>query len=138
MGGLAWWHWLIIIAAFVLLFGAKKLPDAARGMGRSLRILKSEVNAMHEDDDQREKKPAETDVTAQAATPTAQIAPVAVPPVQAAPVQTTPMPVPVQQVPVQPVPVHQAPLPPPIQEAVSVPNVPHNAQYADPTRPAGS
>lgn len=49
MGGLSWWHWLIIIGAFVLLFGAKKLPDAARGVGRSLRILKSEVAAMHED-----------------------------------------------------------------------------------------
>ena len=50
MGGLSWWHWLIILAAFTLLFGAKKLPDAARGVGRSLRILKSEVNAMHEDE----------------------------------------------------------------------------------------
>lgn len=49
MGGLSWWHWLIIIAVFVLLFGAKKLPDTARGLGRSLRILKSEVSAMHED-----------------------------------------------------------------------------------------
>ena len=47
MGGLSWWHWLIIIAAFILLFGAKRLPDAARSVGRSLRILKSEVGAMH-------------------------------------------------------------------------------------------
>lgn len=50
MGGLSWWHWLIILGAFVLLFGAKKLPDAARGVGRSLRILKSEVSAMSDDD----------------------------------------------------------------------------------------
>ncbi len=50
MGGLSWWHWLIIIAVAVMLFGAKRLPDAARGLGRSLRILKSEVSAMHEDD----------------------------------------------------------------------------------------
>lgn len=134
MGGLAWWHWLIIIAAFILLFGAKKLPDAARGMGRSLRILKSEVNAMHEDDDKREKKPTETDATAQTATPAAQISPVAVPPVQPAPVQA----VPVQAVPVQQVPVQQAPLQQPIPEAVPVPNVQHTEQYADPTRPAGS
>ncbi len=49
MGGLSWWHWLIILAAFILLFGAKKLPDAARGVGRSLRILKSEVAAMEAD-----------------------------------------------------------------------------------------
>ena len=50
MGSMSWWHWLIIAAAFILLFGAKKLPDAARGVGRSLRILKSEVAAMIEDD----------------------------------------------------------------------------------------
>ena len=54
MGGLSWWHWLIIGAAFILLFGAKKLPDAARGIGRSLRILKSEVGAMSDDDTNKE------------------------------------------------------------------------------------
>ncbi|WP_395726675.1 Sec-independent protein translocase subunit TatA [Nakamurella sp.] len=72
MGGLSWWHWLIIIAAFILLFGAKRLPDAARSVGRSLRILKSEVSAMH-DDEQAKKVSAETDVTAAQPTPTAQI-----------------------------------------------------------------
>ena len=65
MGGLSWWHWLIILAAFILLFGAKKLPDAARGVGRSLRILKSEVSAMHEDDEKAKKATSgETDATA--------------------------------------------------------------------------
>lgn len=49
MGGLSWWHWVIIGAAFVLLFGAKRLPDAARGIGRSLRILKTEVGALEAD-----------------------------------------------------------------------------------------
>lgn len=75
MGGLSWWHWLIILAAFILLFGAKKLPDAARGVGRSLRILKSEVNAMQDDDDKAKKAPSETDATASVATPAAQITP---------------------------------------------------------------
>jgi len=74
MGGLSWWHWLIILAAFVILFGAKKLPDAARGVGRSLRILKSEVSAMHDDDDKAKAATTETDATASRATPTAQIA----------------------------------------------------------------
>lgn len=73
MGGLSWWHWLIILAAFILLFGAKKLPDAARGVGRSLRILKSEVNAMHEDDEKKKTVPAETDSSAAVATPVSQI-----------------------------------------------------------------
>ncbi len=50
MGGLSWWHWLVVGAVFILLFGAKRLPDAARGVGRSLRILKSEVSAMSLDE----------------------------------------------------------------------------------------
>lgn len=41
---------LIIIAVLIiLLFGAKKLPDAARSLGRSLRIFKSEVKEMQND-----------------------------------------------------------------------------------------
>lgn len=72
MGGLAWWHWVLIAAAFILIFGAKKLPDAARGVGRSLRILKSEVSAMHEDDEKAKAAP-ETDASAAMATPPAQI-----------------------------------------------------------------
>ncbi|MDU0477688.1 Sec-independent protein translocase subunit TatA [Staphylococcus chromogenes] len=44
---------LIIIAVLViLLFGAKKLPDAARSLGRSMRIFKSEVKEMQNDDAQ--------------------------------------------------------------------------------------
>ena len=73
MGGLSWWHWVIILAVFILLFGAKKLPDAARGVGRSLRILKSEVSAMHDDDEKAKKTTSETDASASVATPAAQI-----------------------------------------------------------------
>jgi sec-independent protein translocase protein TatA len=40
---------LLILVVVLLLFGAKRLPDAARGLGRSLRIFKSEVSAMGED-----------------------------------------------------------------------------------------
>ncbi len=52
MGGLQPWHWVIVIAVFVLLFGAKKLPDAARSLGKSMRIFKSEIKEM-----QTESKP---------------------------------------------------------------------------------
>jgi len=42
---------IIILAVVVLLlFGAKRLPDSARALGKSLRILKSEVGAMKSDD----------------------------------------------------------------------------------------
>lgn len=54
MGGLQPWHWLIVIAVFVLLFGAKKLPDAARSLGKSMRIFKSEIKEMQADGKQDE------------------------------------------------------------------------------------
>jgi len=45
---------LIIALLVVVLFGAKRLPDAARGLGRSLRIFKSEVTELQNDDKRRE------------------------------------------------------------------------------------
>ena len=45
MGELSPWHWAIVIIALVVLFGARRLPDAARSLGRSARILKSELRA---------------------------------------------------------------------------------------------
>jgi sec-independent protein translocase protein TatA len=50
MGELSPWHWLLVGLVFVLLFGAGRLPTAARSLGRSLRIFKSEVSALHGDD----------------------------------------------------------------------------------------
>ncbi|MEV0199949.1 Sec-independent protein translocase subunit TatA [Nonomuraea sp. SMC257] len=44
---------ILILVALVLLFGAKKLPDLARGVGRSLRIFKAETSKMNDDDDDR-------------------------------------------------------------------------------------
>jgi len=41
---------ILILAVILLLFGAKRLPDAARGLGRSLRIFKSEIKAAQDDD----------------------------------------------------------------------------------------
>jgi TatA/E family protein of Tat protein translocase len=43
-------HWLILILVVVLLFGAKRLPDSARALGRSLRIFKSEVKELNKDE----------------------------------------------------------------------------------------
>ncbi|WP_040790976.1 Sec-independent protein translocase subunit TatA [Nocardia paucivorans] len=51
MGGLSIWHWLIIAVVFVVFFGAKRMPDAARSLGRSLRIFKSEVTQMQNEGD---------------------------------------------------------------------------------------
>ena len=46
MGSLSPWHWAIIAILVVVLFGAKKLPDAARSLGKSMRIFKSEMREM--------------------------------------------------------------------------------------------
>ena len=49
MGELSPLHWLIVIAVAVVLFGSRRLPDLARGLGRSARILKSEMSGLHEE-----------------------------------------------------------------------------------------
>src|SRR4051794_16612263 len=50
---------LIILAALLLFGGYKKLPDASRSLGRSLRIFKGEMKGM-KDDDVHTKDPART------------------------------------------------------------------------------
>jgi sec-independent protein translocase protein TatA len=45
------WEIIIILALLLLLFGAKRLPDAARGLGRSMRIFKAETRGLRDDDD---------------------------------------------------------------------------------------
>ena len=48
------WHWAVVaIVAFVLFFGWKNLPDMSRSLGRSLRIFKTEIKGMGQDDKER-------------------------------------------------------------------------------------
>ena len=49
MADLGWPELSIIVIAFVLLFGWKRMPDMARSLGRSARIFKSEVDEMRHD-----------------------------------------------------------------------------------------
>lgn len=49
MGSLSPWHWAILLLVVVVLFGSKRLPDAARSLGKSLRIFKSEVRELQND-----------------------------------------------------------------------------------------
>ena len=44
------WKILIVAVVLIVLFGSKKLPHAARSLGQSMRILKSEVSSLHEDE----------------------------------------------------------------------------------------
>jgi sec-independent protein translocase protein TatA len=55
MGAMGPYHWLVVIAVFVLLFGAKKLPDMARSIGQSARVFKTEMKGMKDDDEARTK-----------------------------------------------------------------------------------
>lgn len=61
-------EWLIILAIVVLVFGAAKLPELARGTGQALRIFKSETKGLRDDD---EKDGTTTDVTPRAELPAA-------------------------------------------------------------------
>ncbi|MDT0459777.1 Sec-independent protein translocase subunit TatA [Streptomyces sp. DSM 41527] len=51
------WHLILIIAVLVLLFGSKKLPDMARGLGRSMRILKAEAKTLKADEPDAAARP---------------------------------------------------------------------------------
>ncbi len=55
LSGMRGQEWLIILFIILLLFGAKKLPEMARGLGRSVRILKSESKAAEESLEEEEK-----------------------------------------------------------------------------------
>lgn len=44
------WHIIVLAVVLILLFGAKRLPDAARSLGRSLRIIKAETRGLADDD----------------------------------------------------------------------------------------
>ena len=50
IGGLGTPELIIIFAVIILLFGASKLPELARGSGRALRIFKAETKGLGDDD----------------------------------------------------------------------------------------
>jgi sec-independent protein translocase protein TatA len=109
---------IVLVIVGFLVFGAKRMPDAARGLGRSLRIFKAETKGLLTDD--------------QTVPPTAPVAPLQIPapaPVYAPPAQQQ-APVyaaPVQQAPVYAAPVQQAPVVAPAPAEQPVPEH-HDAQ----------
>jgi sec-independent protein translocase protein TatA len=56
MNALKPWHLVVLAVVLLVLFGAKRLPDSARSLGRSLRIFKSEVQELNKDDSDGDKK----------------------------------------------------------------------------------
>jgi sec-independent protein translocase protein TatA len=74
------WKILIVAIVIIVLFGSAKLPAAARSLGRSMRILKSEVSSMHDDEDEARGQspvaaPAQLTATAPAPAPAPAAAP---------------------------------------------------------------
>src|SRR6188472_2337606 len=53
-------EWLVILVIVVLVFGAAKLPDLARGTGQALRIFKAETKGLRDDDDDDDDAKDET------------------------------------------------------------------------------
>lgn len=79
--GLEPWHLLVVAIMVILLFGSKKLPEAARGLGKSMRILKSEAKAMKEESNVTE--PTATYQAAESAVAESTVAPATEPPATA-------------------------------------------------------
>lgn len=44
------WEIAIVAVVILIMFGSKKLPDAARSLGRSMRIMKTEIKGLHDDE----------------------------------------------------------------------------------------
>ena len=51
MGSMSIDHWLIVLIVVVLLFGAKKIPELAKGLGQGIKTFKKEM----EEDDEPQK-----------------------------------------------------------------------------------
>jgi len=75
MGNLGPTEIILIMLVLVLLFGAKKLPELARGSGRALRIFKAETKGLMDDDDDATKTEAQRSIEAHRATETQHLTP---------------------------------------------------------------
>ena len=50
---------IVALVAIIVIFGSKRLPDAARGIGRSLRIFKAETKGLITDDETAQPVPGQ-------------------------------------------------------------------------------
>ncbi|MFD4190359.1 MULTISPECIES: Sec-independent protein translocase subunit TatA [Amycolatopsis] len=69
LNGLQPWHLIILVLVVVLLFGAKRLPDAARSIGKSMKIFKAETKDLREDG--KAEEPEKKQIAASETTPSA-------------------------------------------------------------------
>ena len=76
------WELILVVLVIMVLFGAKRLPEASRSLGRSMRIFKAETKGMRDDD--KDDKEATMHNTTYVPAPVAPAAPI-VPPTTVAP-----------------------------------------------------
>lgn len=58
---MGFWEILLILGLFILIFGARKIPDLARGLGRGIRNFKGEVEPGSDPDDEDPRLPEGND-----------------------------------------------------------------------------
>ncbi|HEV2783534.1 MAG TPA: Sec-independent protein translocase subunit TatA [Actinophytocola sp.] len=68
------WEILIIAGVIILLFGARKMPQMARSLGQSMRILKSETKGLRSDEEAEQAKPQSQLPEAKPQTPAPEVA----------------------------------------------------------------
>ena len=75
------WHIVILVVAFMVLFGARKLPGAAQSLGQAMRIFKSETKGLNQDSNDAQAAPVTPPaaVAGQVAAPAPAPAPTAAP-----------------------------------------------------------
>ncbi|GAA9846940.1 twin-arginine translocase TatA/TatE family subunit [Helicobacter pylori] len=62
MGGFtSIWHWVIVLLVIVLLFGAKKIPELAKGLGSGIKNFKK---AVKDDEEETKNEPKTLDAQA--------------------------------------------------------------------------
>ena len=85
-------HWLVLAVVVMVLFGYKKLPEMSRSVGRSLRIFKTEMKGLNDDDEARDSAEKAAAPAPPAVQPAVPVNPPAVTPqdAQTAPVSTPP------------------------------------------------
>lgn len=65
MGIPSGWELVLVLIVILVLFGAKRLPDSARSLGRSMRIFKAETRGLRDDSDADVAARRDTTVTAE-------------------------------------------------------------------------
>ena len=59
MGAMQPWHWIVVIAIVLLLFGSTRLPGLAKSVGQSMKIFKKEMTDLRDDKSDADGKAAD-------------------------------------------------------------------------------